>query len=480
MTTHLIRNACVVTVNAGMEVFDPGFVLIEGDRIRAAGPMASLPAGPFDRVTDAGGAFLVPGLINLHQHVLMNFLKGLAGGLRLEQWSAGLSSRTRSAMQAVDYLASFRLGALEMLRTGTTTFFHHGISRYREGYEDQIAESFRDFGIRQVMAIPYQIRTPALPDHPFGPAEADAHLRDLFRALDDRQTDLVRIASVVECNAHHTRAGRSSDELVEAGYATARDLDLRIGTHMAGGTLSLSFGFTYYKRLTGRSDVEYLQHMGVLDHRWLLIHGIHFTDQDMDLVAGAGASVVYTPTSESSRGGGIGPWVEMLERGITCALGTDGPAVDYSVDMVEQMKAACLFQNLRHRRAGALSPAQSLRMATIDAARAIGMDDVIGSIEPGKRADLVLFARERAAQVLTDDPVAALVLATCGTDARLVIVNGRVVYDEGRFVDGVDPEAILAEAQDCARRVITDSGTEGRITPVWPAAPVLREREKWL
>jgi len=480
MTTHLIRNACVLTVNAGMEVFDPGFVLVEGDRIRAAGPMGQAPDGPFDRVTDAGGALLAPGLINLHQHVQMNFSKGLAGGLRLEKWSVGLAAKTRDAMVWEDFAASFRLGALEMLRTGTTTFFHHGASRYREGHEAEIAAEFRQFGIRQVLALPYQIRTPALPDHPFGPAEADAHLRARFRELDDRATDLVRIAAVIECNAHHTRAGRSSDELVQAGYATARDLDLRIGTHMSGGSLSLSFGFTYYKRLTGRSDVEYLRQMGVLDHRWLLIHGIHFTDQDMDMVAEAGSAVVYTPSSECSRGGGIGPWVEMLERGITCALGSDGPAVDYTVDMVEQMKAACLFQNLRHRRPGALAPARALRMATIDAARAIGMDDVIGSIESGKRADLVMFARDRAVQQLTDDPVAALVLATQGADAVLVMVNGEAVYDAGRFRAGIDPVAIMADAGARARRAGIDSGMVVRSVPDWPPVPALREREKWL
>lgn len=478
--TILIRNACVITVNAAGEVFDPGFVVVDGARILSAGPMERVPTGPFDRVIEAGGAFVCPGLINLHQHVHMNMIKGLADGMRLEHWSAGLSSKSRTAMTWDDFLASWRLGALEMLRTGTTTFFNHAMARGEPGGEDEAIALFRAAGLRHVVGIPYQIRTPALPNHPFGPAEADSWLRGLHARLDDRADDMTRIAAVIECNAHHTKAGRSSDELVRAGSALARDLDLRVASHMSGGSLSMSFGFTMYKRLTGRSDVEYLHQMGVLDHRWMLIHGIHFTDQDMDLIARAGASVVYTPTSESMRGGGVGPWVQMLDRGITCALGTDGPAVDYSVDMVEQTKATVMFQALHNRRGDAITPEAALRMATIWAARAVGMEDVIGSLEPGKRADLVMFARERASQRLTDDPVAALVMATHGTDAQLVLVNGVVAYDHGRYLGGMDPTAIIEDARERSARVLAETGLDARSQPVWPARTERAVAEKWL
>jgi len=477
---HLIRNACVITVNAAGEVFDPGYVVMDGPCIVSAGLMADVPPGPFDQITDAAGAFVCPGLINLHQHVHMNMIKGMADGMRLEHWSAGLSAKSRNAMTWDDFLASWRLGALEMLRTGTTTFFNHGLAYGSPGGEDQAVALFRAAGIRHVVGLMYQIRTPALPDHPFGPAEADAWLRGLQARLDDRTDHMTRIAAVVECNAHHTKAGRSSDELVRAGAALARDLDMRVASHMSGGSLSMSFGFTYYKRFTGRSDVEYLHQLGVLDDRWMLIHGIHFTDQDMDLIAQAGAAVVYTPTSESMRGGGIGPWVQMRERGIFCALGSDGPAVDYSVDMLEQAKATVLFQALRYRRAAAVTPDTALRMATIWAARTVGMEDIIGSIEPGKRADLVIFARDRASQVLTDDPVAALVMATHGADARMVLVNGAVVYDHGRYAEGIDAESIVAEARARSARVLAETGLESRSAPVWPPRAERAVAEKWL
>lgn len=477
---HLIRNACVITVNAAGKVFDPGFVVIDGAHISAVGPMSEVPTGPFDRTTDARGALLSPGMINLHQHVYMNMVKGMADGMRLEHWSAGLVQKLRDAMAWDDFLASFRLGAIEMLRTGTTTFFNHGVAREGHQCEQDVIDAFGQAGLRQVMALSYQIRTPALPDHPFGPAEADARFRALHAALEDRTDDMLRLAAVVECNAHHSKAGRSSDELVRAGYGLARELDLRIASHMSGGSMSMSFGFTMYKRLTGRSDVEYLAQLGVLDHRWMLIHGIHFTDQDIDKVAQAGASVIYTPTSESMRGGGIGPWVSMLDRGIICALGSDGPAVDYSVDMVEQTKATVLFQALRYRNPNAVSPDTALRMATIWGAKALGMDDVIGSIEPGKRADLVLFARDRASQQLTDDPVAALVMATHGADARLVLVNGKPAYDDGTYAPGIDAEGIIADAHERAARINAQAGLATRAAPDWPPRKERKAPEKWI
>ncbi|SFZ81548.1 5-methylthioadenosine/S-adenosylhomocysteine deaminase [Devosia enhydra] len=465
---HLITNACVLTVNASDEVFSPGYVLIEGERIAAVGPMSACPHGAFDLTTDAEGGFIAPGLINLHEHDYMHMMKGIAEGLLLEPWSRQVSSRSREAMEGADFVAAMRIGALEMLRTGTTTALLHPARASLELDVDGPLPPNSDLGLRQVHGIAYQIRTPVLADHPFGPAEAAENLALLAERFSRGPGQMNLAATMIECNAHHTAAGRSSDELVISGHKAASDLGLRIASHVSGGTLSMAMGFLKYKRVTGRSDVEYLDRLGVLDDSWLLIHGIHFTDQDIAIVRDRGASVVYTPTSEAIRAGGIGPWVQMLGEGIVCALGTDGPAVDYSMDMVEQMKAVVLFQNLRHRSPTALSPREALRMGTINGARALGIESWLGSIEPGKRADLVLYRRERSSQRLATDPIAAFVMASNGTDARLVLVNGRPAYDDGRFTAGIDPALIVAEARERADAINTRSGLISRAEPVWP------------
>ena len=174
---------------------------------------------------------------------------------------------------------------------------------------------------------------------------------------------------VIESNAHWVAAGMSTEELIGRGYELAKKLGLRISAHIAGGTFSLEMGFLKYLRETGRTDVRYLMQLGILDPHWILVHCIHVTELDIEHMARVGASFVYTPTSESMRGGGIGPVSNAQRAGVTVALGTDGPMVDYSVDMVEQMKVCALMQHVRHLDPTRISAECALEMATINAAK---------------------------------------------------------------------------------------------------------------
>ena len=463
----LIHNACVLTVDARQRVFDPGFVVIEGPVITAVGPERDLPIGQFDRTIDAKGMVLTPGLINMHQHLHLHLLKGLADGLLLEPWVFTLTMPFRPYIDAEALQMATQLGTLEMLRTGTTCVLnHHGqfeIDRFRE----MAIDTMGSLGIRHLLALPFQCRTPKQPDFPHSAQEASDRLASFIDSHDGAWDGLTRLGLVVECNAHHTALGRSSDELVMAGYRLAVERDLRIAVHMSGGTLSMSMGFTKYRRQTGRSDVEYLAKLGVLDKRWILKHGIHFSDDDMAAVQQSGASVVYTPTSEAVRGGGFGPWTQMRRLGINCALGSDGPAVDYSIDMVEQMRACCYLQATRYRDGSTLSAYDALEMATIDAARALGMNEEIGSIECGKQADLVLFDLSRPHQQMVSDPVQRLVRTGRGTDAHTVFVRGVVRIEDRKFTQDIDVGEFLDRARDKARKAVEHAGLTGRAQPQW-------------
>jgi 5-methylthioadenosine/S-adenosylhomocysteine deaminase len=464
----LIRNACVISVNAARDIFDGGFIAIEGHRILAVGAAGAEPPGPWDEVIDARGAIASPGLINLHQHLHMNLLKGLADGMLLEPWVFNFSTPSRKHMGREDVLVSAKLGALEMLRTGTTCVLNHQSQFNWDGYQREVGAAIAEVGLRHVMATAFQCRTPKLPDYPLDAVGAQARIGALVDELDGGHGGMMRMALVVECNAHHTELGRSSDELVLAGHALARAKDLRIAVHMSGGTLSMKMGFTKYRRQTGRSDVAYLEGLGVLDPRWILKHGIHFSDTDIATVAARRAHVVYTPTSESVRGGGLGPWAAMLRAGVNCTLGTDGPAVDYSVDMVEQMKACCYLQAVRYGDPLAVAPGVALEMATINAARALGLEKEIGSLEAGKRADLVLFDRSRPHLQLVHDPLAALVRAMRGADAHTVFVNGGKLLEAGRFTAFGQADEVVAEATRRAQALVRAAGFGRLAEPRWP------------
>jgi 5-methylthioadenosine/S-adenosylhomocysteine deaminase len=222
-----------------------------------------------------------------------------------------------------------------------------------------------------------------------------------------------------------------------------------------------------YLRETGRTDVRFLLTLGVLDQHWILIHGIHVTDLDIEHLARVGASFVYTPTSESIRGGGIAPFANAVRSGVNVALGTDGPMVDYSVDMVEQMKACSMMQRVRHLDPTVMPAETTIEMATINAAKALGLSSEIGSLEPGKRSDIAIFDLRKPHVGAVHRPISSLVYAGKGTDARLVIVDGEVVYRDGTFPRFSDQALVRTEAQRIGRAILENAGLSSRLTPDW-------------
>lgn len=438
----LIEGGCVVTMDPARRRFDPGDVLVRDGAIEAVGTSHS-GAGVDERI-DARGCIVVPGFVNAHQHHWYNLFKGLGGGMLLEQWIQNLLVPTGRALTLPDVEAASRLSCLEMLGTGTTTCLNHSVMTTDEAWIEATLRPVVESGMRQLFAK--EIRPQGLDDQ-LALAEAVHGRWDGGR---------IAIGLVIESTAHWVALGTSSEELILRGNELAARLGVRISDHVAGGTMSREQGYLRFVLETGRTDVDFLHNLGVLDEKWVLAHLIHARDRDIDLVAQSGASVAHTPTSESARGGGITPIRRFRDVGICVALGSDGPMVDTSVDMVEQMKAVMLFQNQLHRDPSAVTPDDALAMATIDSARALGLDDRIGSIEPGKRADLAMFDLETPTCAPAHEPVAALVQSARGTDVRWVLVDGEPLVREGELArhDRAAVRAIVDEARARATELL--------------------------
>jgi 5-methylthioadenosine/S-adenosylhomocysteine deaminase len=466
----LVKNGFVVTMNERREVFPGGFVAVDGRDIATVGPAGADPRRPFDEIIDAAGMIVVPGLINLHQHHWYNLFKGLAGGLLLEDWVEKVLLPCARRLTAADLKASAYLSALEMLRTGTTTCLNHSVTTTMEAEVAATIEPMAEVGFRQVFAKDFRCKTPANAQHPHDARAATEYIGGLVDKWQGAKDGLVRMALTIESNAHWISAGMSSEELIATGWRLARDKNLRITNHAAGGTLSLEKGYLKHVREMGRTDVGHLAYMGVLDGRWLLIHVINLNDADVELMRRAGCHAVYTPTSESMRGGGVGPWVALYRAGVNVALGTDGPMVDYSVDMVEQMKAALVIQNVKHLDPTVFSPERVLEMATINAARALGMESEIGSLEPGKRADLVAFDMRGPHLQVAHNPIANFVCCARGADAHTVLVNGRTILKDGRFATFTGVDEVIREATARGRAIAEAAGLMPSAQPLWPMA----------
>ena len=328
----------------------------------------------FDEVADVSGCIVLPGLINGHQHHWYTLFKGLADGYLLEDWVNGFLLPLTRHLSEEEMRCSSYVAAMEMLATGTTCSLNHSVTTTTPESVRATIEPQAQLGIRQVFAKELRCRTKGNPHHPFTLDESLAAFEEEFKRWDGKAEGLVRMAMVIESNAHWVAAGMTTEELIVRGYQLARKLKTKISTHIAGGTFSIEKGFLRYLRETGRTDVRYLMQLGLLDPHWVLIHGIHVTELDIEHMARVGCSFVYTPTSESIRGGGIGPFANAWRAGVNVALGTDGPMVDYSVDMIEQIKVCMLMQHVRHLDPTRMPVERSIEMATINAAKALGLD----------------------------------------------------------------------------------------------------------
>jgi 5-methylthioadenosine/S-adenosylhomocysteine deaminase len=462
----LIAGGEIHTVDADGTVFPGGWVLVEGSRIAGVGPAGSEPPDADERV-DASGCVVVPGFVNTHQHLWYSLFKGLGSGMLLEQWIQNLLAPTARALRPPDLEAGSRLAALEMVASGTATCLHHSVSALDEEGVEATLRPTPESGMRQVLAK--EIRPGGLDDQL-------ALAASLHRRFDGADGGRIGIAFVIETTAHWVAMGTCSEELVLRGHELAEQLGVHISTHVAGGTMSRDQGYLKFVRETGRTDIQFLHRLGVLDDRWLLAHCIYPRDDDLELMVAAGVTVSHCPTSESSRGAGITPVRRMRDLGITVSLGSDGPMVDTSVDMLEQMKAVRLFQNQLCLDPSAVTPEQALRMATIDGARSIGMEDRIGSLEKGKEADIAVFDLEQPASAVSHDALGVAIHSLRGRDVRWLFVAGEALVREGELtrVDASTRREIVAEARARAAELLerTDvpahrqPGRRGSLAPI--------------
>jgi 5-methylthioadenosine/S-adenosylhomocysteine deaminase len=468
MARILIKNGIVITVDALRQVYPGGFVTIEDARIAAVGPAEQTPAPVgFNEVLDASGSIVVPGLINMHQHHWYTLFKGIADGLLLEDWVTDILLPLSLKLDVPAMRVSNYLAGMEMLATGTTCSLNHSVTTTTPELVAASIEPQAELGIRQVYAKELRCKTPGNQHHPLGLDEALAEFEQEVSRWNGKHDGLVRFGIAIESNAHWVAAGMSTEELICRGYELAKRLGLKITAHIAGGTFSLEKGFLKYLRETGRTDVRYLMQLGILDPQWILIHGIHVTELDIEQMASVGCSFIYTPSSEAIRGGGISPFANAHRAGVNVALGTDGPMVDYSVDMVEQMKVCTLMQHVRHLDPTRMPVERTLEMATINAAKALGLESEIGSLEAGKRADIAIFHLKKPYIGVLHRPLSSFITAGKGSDARTVLVDGRIVYRNGAFANFDDSEGVVGEAEKIGRAIIGKAGLNHRLASAW-------------
>jgi 5-methylthioadenosine/S-adenosylhomocysteine deaminase len=429
----LVAGGTVVTMDEAGTVVPGGAVAIRANRIEAVGPEAELAKRfPGARRLDASGRIVMPGLVDAHTHVPMTLFRGIADDLDLKGFLYGHIFPLEARFVDAEFVRwGTRLAILELLRGGVTTF----VDMYY--HEDAIAEEAASAGIRAVVGETL-IDFPA-PDN----ASFEAALAYTERFLARWRGHPLVVAAVAP-HATYTVSG----EHLKAAHALAARFRAPLLLHLTEARSEVDAIREKY----GTTPVTWADSLGILDERTVAAHVIYPTPAEISLLAARHVGVVHCPQSNMKTAAGVAPVPALLAAGVAVGLGTDGAASNNDLSLWEEMDTAAKLHKLTSGDPTVLPARTAVAMATRLGARAVGLDSRIGSLETGKRADLILVRTDSFHQIPSYDPYSLLVYATKASDVDTVIVDGQVVMAAGRVLT-VDEAAVRAHAAAYQQRI---------------------------
>ncbi|NLL17695.1 MAG: amidohydrolase [Clostridia bacterium] len=454
MTKLLIKNGYVVTVDDDFTIYPKGAVYVKNGRIVEVGDSSVLEK-KYEvqgvETIDAQGKAVIPGLINTHLH--SGIIRGTAEDLPLWEWISKHVDPKHKVLTAEDAYVASSLCYGESLLAGTTCV----VDMYR--FMDRCADAAEETGIRAVL-VPYVADRPN-----YSYFET---IEDNIRLVEERHgsaNDRIHVWFGLEHLVYCT----------EEAYHRVADLAVKYGVGIhTHGEESIDM-VQRISRKYGCSPIQLFYNRGILGPKTLLAHCVWLTPIEMELLAKTGTSVAHCPISNMKLASGVAPIPAYLAKGISVGLATDGVKENNNLDLFEEMKFASLLQKVHHLNAELMPAEETLRIATIYGAKAIGLDHEIGSIEAGKKADLVLvnLRRLHMAPILEDDYaniVANIVFSANGGDVDTVLVDGKVVVEEHKLMT-VDEEYLIDKATQTTKALIE------RRRPFVPDAPTIDDIE---
>ena len=450
-SSFLIEDAIVVTMGPRRRIVEGGSILVEGDRIaEIAGPGARRLRGGQQKIS-AKGMAVIPGLIDTHIHLAQSLLRGCADDLSLVEWLSKKIWPIQASFTEEDGRVSAELSMLEMVKSGTTSFVGVDVvSRY--GF-DGIAESVTDAGMRGALAKTimdnrgYGRRGRIMPTGLVEEKEACiSEAKSMVKKWNGR-------GGLVTAWLAPRSLGGCSRELYEEVAELAREQKTRVTMHLAEVREDVS----YAKQNFGLTPFEFIEKTGLAGPGSLFAHMVWLTDKDVRKVAKSRAMVAHCPSSNLKLASGIPKVPELLGAGANVALGCDGAPCNNSYDMIREMKLAAVIQKGRLLNPMVMPAMTVLEMATLGGARAMGMESELGSIEVGKKADLVLIDLKKPHLTPFRDVVSNIVYSAMGSDVDTVMVNGRVLLRHGKSLT-LDEERIMGEAQMHQDELVSRSG----------------------
>ncbi|UCF94963.1 MAG: amidohydrolase [Desulfobacterales bacterium] len=410
MTTAdiLITNGIVLTMDSNDSEIANGAVAIKGDQIAAVGPAADLAPWKAARVIDAQGGIIMPGLVNTHTHAAMTCFRGLADDLPLMTWLDEHIFPAESHLDARKVYCGALLACAEMILSGTTCFCDMYL------FEDAVAQAAKDAGIRAVVGeVLYDFPSPN-----YGPIEQGFAYSEMLIA---KWQDDPLITIAIEPHSPYLCA----PDLLQRAFSLTEAHGIPLVIHLSetpGEVAAL-------KEKYGRTPVQHLADLGLLAPNLLACHCVALTAEDIALLARFDVKVAHNPESNMKLASGIAPIPQLLDRGICVGLGTDGCASNNNLDLFQEMDTTAKLHKVKTLDPTVLDARTVLRMATVQGATALGLGAMTGSLQPGRRADLIIVDIRKPHLTPMYHPASHLVYAAKGSDVTTSIINGRIVME---------------------------------------------------
>ena len=419
----IINNGQVLTVNAEMQVIDDGVVVIKDDKIIAIGHADLLTQYQAPKMIDAEDGIVMPGMINAHNHLPMIAFRGLGEeGISNRLFAYFFPLEAQKLSRELIYNAT-KLGTIDLAQSGVTTYadmYYH---------MDEMAKATKEVGLRAVLGETV-IKFPVVDaKQPYGGIEYAKGF------IEEYQNDPL----ITPAYAPHAVYTVSKEKLQEINKLS-KNHDVPVLIHVA----EFPNEETRIKDTTqATSPVEYLDEIGVLDERVVIAHGIHLSKNDQVLLKEADAGISYNPMANAKGATGIAPAWDMYRADMRIGLGTDGPMSSNQVDLWRTLSYAANMQRLKNSDRTIMIPEQVIEMATMGGAKALHMEDQIGSLEVGKKADIIIIETQSANMMPSYDPYATLVYQANPSNVNTTIVNGKVIM-ENREMQTVELDDIRA------------------------------------
>jgi len=420
----IIINATVLTMDSKGLTIPKGYVRILGDAIAELGPGTPANQSEDTRIIDASGGIVMPGMVNTHTHIPMSLFRSLADDRSDRLWKILFPLEQQTVTPELVYRASL-FTLVEMIQGGVTCF----ADMYY--FEEEVAKAADQAGMRCILGE--TVLNQAAPDAP----EPYGGLK-LAEKLIEAYADHPLITPAVAPHATYTLDEKHMRDCGELSATTETPFLI----HLA----EMPFEMEKFRQELDMSPVAWMHSLGLINHRMTAAHCIYVDSDDMDLLRQGDAGVAHNMAANIKSGKGVAPVPEMLERSIRVGLGTDGPMSGNTMDIINQLGYVAKVHKLIRKDPTAMPARTVVELATIGGARALHMEEKIGSLEPGKKADIIIVSTDAVSMNPLHDPWSALVYGASPRDVSTVLVNGRILME-----DRVIPHLNLDEIFDHAR-----------------------------